>query len=114
MRRIYHWFVGGAAVALGAFVAVLLVSGGWQAVAATVGIFGGIAAVLSFIVLGVASERPQPRSARAPVNASASRAPMTAATAPASRPQSIAPPKPIAAANGPWSPPRRTARPSLR
>jgi hypothetical protein len=97
MRRIYHCFVGGAAVALGAFVAVLMVSGGWQAVVAAVGIFAGIVAVLCFIVLGVASERPQPRRRRAPVSASASRTATTAEakTAPAGRPQPVAPPKPI-------------------
>jgi hypothetical protein len=97
MRLIRNCFVGGAAVALGAFVAVLIVSGGWQAAVAAVGILGGLVSVLSFIVLGVASERPQPPRRRAPARASTSRARTTAETktAPAGRPQSIAPPKPI-------------------
>lgn len=58
MKRIYHCFVGGAVVALGALTAVLMVSGGWEAVAAAVGILAGLVSVLSFVVLGVARERP--------------------------------------------------------
>jgi hypothetical protein len=59
MKRTQHCFVGGAAVTLGAFIAALVVSGGWQAVVATVGVVAGLVTVLSFLVFRAASERPQ-------------------------------------------------------
>jgi hypothetical protein len=57
MRRTQHCFVGGAAVTLAAFIAALVVSGGWQAVVAAIGVFAGLVTVLSFLVLRAASER---------------------------------------------------------
>jgi hypothetical protein len=44
-------------VALGALIAVLMVSGGWEAVIAAVGILAGLVSLLSLVVLGVAAER---------------------------------------------------------
>ena len=59
-RRSYHTLLGSAAAALGAGAAVMLVSGGWQSVAAALAIFAGLVFVASAIGLGIASERPQP------------------------------------------------------
>jgi hypothetical protein len=60
VKPTYHRFLGSGAIALGALAAVLIVNGGWQAVAAALALFGGLGFVLSFISLGAASERPHP------------------------------------------------------
>ena len=60
MKRTLQTFLGGGALMLGAFVAVLLVNGGWQAVAAALSILGGLVFGLSFISLAAASEQPSP------------------------------------------------------
>jgi hypothetical protein len=78
VRRTYHTFLGGAAVGLGGLAAVIVVHGGWQAVAAAVAIFGGLVYLLSLTCLAAASERPRatrpewateaPRPRRAPAS----------------------------------------------
>lgn len=78
MKRTYHTFLGGAAVGLGGLAAVMIVHGGWQAVAAAVAIFGGLVYLLSLTWLAAASERPRatrpewaseaPRPRRAPAS----------------------------------------------
>jgi hypothetical protein len=60
MERTFHRFLGGGALMLGALVAVILVNGGWQAVAAAVGMLGGLVFGLSFISLAAAGEKPRP------------------------------------------------------
>ena len=60
MKHTFHRLLGGGALMLGALAAVMLVNGGWQAVAAALSIIGGLVFVLSVISLRAASERPQP------------------------------------------------------
>lgn len=61
MKRNYHTFFGGAAVTMAGFVAVTIVSGGWQpAVAAALAMFGGLVFGASFVALAAAGERPRP------------------------------------------------------
>jgi predicted lipid-binding transport protein (Tim44 family) len=60
IRTTFHRFLGGGALMLGALAAVLLVNGGWQAVAAALSVLGGLVFVFSFISLASASERPRP------------------------------------------------------
>jgi hypothetical protein len=62
MKRMLHTFLSSGAVMLGSFAALILVGGGWQAVAMAVAIFAGPVFLVSLITLLVASE--QPRSAR--------------------------------------------------
>jgi hypothetical protein len=96
MKRTYHSFVGTAAVTLGALMAVLLVSGGWQAVAAALGVFAGLVTLLSFTVLRAAADRPQPGRPARDATAAAHRVTPAPAPSPADAgrsPQPIAPPK---------------------
>jgi hypothetical protein len=58
--RSYHAFLGGAAIGLGGLAATMLVHGYWQPVAAAVAVLGGMLFGLSFLVLGVAADRPRP------------------------------------------------------
>jgi hypothetical protein len=60
MKRTFHGFLAGGALVLGALLAVILVNGGWQAVAAAVAILGGLVFGLSFIALLTAGETPRP------------------------------------------------------
>jgi hypothetical protein len=60
LRTIQQMAIGSAPVALGSFAAVMIVHGGWRAVAAALAILAGMAFLASFIGLAVASERPHP------------------------------------------------------
>ena len=57
MRRIYRTFLGGAVLTVAALAALLIVSGGWQPVAAAVAILGGLVFGLSVITLAAGGER---------------------------------------------------------
>ena len=59
MKRTYHTLVGSAVLVLAAFGAVLVVHGGWQAVAAAVAISAGLVFLLSFLRLRAAADRPR-------------------------------------------------------
>jgi hypothetical protein len=60
MKRTFHRFIGGGALMLGALIAVILVNGGWQPVAAALSMLGGLIFGLSFISLLAAGEKPRP------------------------------------------------------
>jgi hypothetical protein len=57
VRRIYRTFLGGAVLTVAALAALLIVSGGWQPVAAAVAILGGLVFGLSLITLTAGGER---------------------------------------------------------
>jgi hypothetical protein len=58
VKRIYHTFLGSGAVMVGALAAVLIVNGGWQAIAAALATLAGLGLGLSFISLAAVGERP--------------------------------------------------------
>jgi hypothetical protein len=61
VKRIYHLFLGGAALTVAALAAMIVVSGGWQPVAAALAMLGGGVFVLSFSALIALGERPRPK-----------------------------------------------------
>ena len=97
MKRTFHSFLGSGALLLGALTAVIVVNGGWQAVAAALAILGGLVFGLSFISLAAAGEKPRPTRpawaretvrprAVAPDRPAPASAPERAPAAPARRP----------------------------
>jgi hypothetical protein len=59
MKRIFHTFLSSGAVLLGSFAALILVSGGWQAVCMAVAIFASLPFLLSFMSLLAANDKPR-------------------------------------------------------
>ncbi len=63
MRAFIQLSIFGALTLIGS-AATLLIQGGWQAAAAAFAIFNGVGFALTFLAIGVASERPGPRHPR--------------------------------------------------
>ncbi|HEY7629275.1 MAG TPA: hypothetical protein VH817_01155 [Thermoleophilaceae bacterium] len=67
-RILYRLLITNAAITVAAFAAVVVVSGGWQAIAAAIALMAGFGSLIVFIALGVLADSGKvetPRRSRA-------------------------------------------------